>query len=68
VNARIIRAILGGARTPARDVVLLNAGAVIYVAGRAGSWREGVRRAARSIDSGRALARLEALRRMTQAA
>jgi len=60
-NARIVREVLDGRRGAARDVVLLNAGAAIYVAGRAASLGEGVRRAAESIDSGRARAVLEAL-------
>src|SRR6266852_4955775 len=41
-NARIIEAILGGARGPARDVVLLNAGASLFVAGAAASVDEGI--------------------------
>ena len=60
-NAQILRAILAGAEGPKRDVVLLNAAGAIYVAGRAATLREGVTRAAESIDSGRAQAALEAL-------
>lgn len=58
-NARILRDVLGGATGPARDVVLLNAGAAIVVAGLAADLREGVEAAARSIDGGAALERLE---------
>ncbi len=61
-NAQIALDVLGGKRGPTRDIVLLNAGAVIHVSGRAGSLPEGVEQAAESVDSGRALRALEALR------
>ena len=61
-NARLCLAVLAGRRGPARDVVLLNAGAAIHVAGRASSIAAGIARARESIDSGRAMAKLEALR------
>ncbi|MFM9278971.1 anthranilate phosphoribosyltransferase [Paenibacillus jiagnxiensis] len=60
-NAYIIRRILNGEKGPYRDVVLANAGACIYVAGRASSLQEGVHRAAKAIDSGRALEKLDQL-------
>lgn len=60
-NASIARDVLAGAGGPRRDIVVLNAGAAIYVAGRAASIAEGVRRAEESIDSGRARAALERL-------
>jgi anthranilate phosphoribosyltransferase len=60
-NAAHIRAVLGGAKGPYRDIVLLNAGAALLVAGKAKTLREGVALAADSIDSGKALAVLEAL-------
>jgi anthranilate phosphoribosyltransferase len=60
-NARIVRDILGGEHGAGRDIVLLNAGAAIYVGGAAGDLREGVELARRSIDSGSARARLDAL-------
>ena len=53
-NAGIVRDVLAGARGPARDVILLNAGAALLVAGRAGSVREGIAVAADALDSGRA--------------
>ncbi|MBW5446630.1 anthranilate phosphoribosyltransferase [Cohnella sp. CFH 77786] len=53
-NAVIIRRVLGGERSAYRDVVLANAGACIYVAGRAATLREGVELAAETIDSGKA--------------
>lgn len=59
-NARKARQILAGELDGApRDVVLLSAGAGIYVAGQAGSLAEGVSRARELLDSGAALARLE---------
>ena len=58
-NANIIRRIFAGEQGPYRDVVLANAGACIYVAGRAESLRDGVRVAAETIDSGRAGRKLE---------
>ena len=61
-NAAIAVRILSGERSPARDIVLLNAGAAIYVAGLAASLGDGIRMADRSIDDGSALARLERLR------
>ena len=60
-NARIVRRILEGERGARRDVVLANAGAAIYVGGAAGSIREGVDRARRSIDRGEALQVLDDL-------
>ncbi|MCA1847514.1 MAG: anthranilate phosphoribosyltransferase, partial [Actinobacteria bacterium] len=60
LNARILRGILSGEETGAsRDVVLLNAGAAIYVSGEAKTIEEGVRRAGESIGSGAALGALE---------
>jgi anthranilate phosphoribosyltransferase len=60
-NARIARQVLSGQPGPTRDIVLLNAGAAIHVGGKAASIAEGVRRAAESIDRGRAQAALDAL-------
>jgi anthranilate phosphoribosyltransferase len=62
VNAAIIEAVLGGEDGPRRDVVLLNAGAALEVAGRVGSLREGIELAAQTIDSGAALDKLARLR------
>jgi anthranilate phosphoribosyltransferase len=58
-NARIAHEVLGGAKNGARTAVLLTAGAASYVAGLAGSVREGVAVAAKSIDSGSARDRLD---------
>jgi anthranilate phosphoribosyltransferase len=61
VNARILREVLLGREGPARDVVLLNAGAAIYLGGKAGDLEEGISLARDSIDSGRAYRTLEGL-------
>jgi len=60
-NARLALSILSGEHGAGRDVVLLNAGATIYVAGLTESIAGGVKQAAESIDSGRAKATLDAL-------
>ena len=60
-NAAHIRAVLGGLKGSLRDIVLLNAAAALLVAGKASTLREGVALASESIDSGKALAVLEAL-------
>ena len=60
-NAQITRDILSGAQGPKRDAVLLNAGASLYIGGKAKCMAEGVRLAAELIDSGKALATLEKL-------
>ena len=60
-NAVILYNILKGGRGPKRDVVLLNASAALVVAGAARDFREGVRIAAESIDSGKSLGLLERL-------
>lgn len=52
-NGEIALSVLGGAAGPARDVVLLNAGAALFVAGAVADIREGVAAAAAAIDSGR---------------
>ncbi|EGK13968.1 anthranilate phosphoribosyltransferase [Desmospora sp. 8437] len=59
VNARIIRGIFQGKPGPCRDVVLANAGAVLTIAGRAGGLQEGIHLAGKTVDEGRALAKLE---------
>ena len=59
-NAKITKAILDGTEQGAkRDVVLLNAGATLYIGGLADSIAEGIKQAAASIDSGKALKVLE---------
>lgn len=66
VNAGILLDVLEGRdRGAKRAVVLLNAGAVIYVSGLAADLREGVELAAKSIDSGAARAKLQTLIEVT---
>lgn len=64
-SAAVIRAVLDGTAGPARDVVLLNAGAALYVSGRVGSHADGLAEAARAIDSGAASERLRQLVELT---
>ncbi len=66
-NAAIIRAVLGGERSPRRDVVLLNSAAALVAAGRADHIADAVPFAAKSIDSGAAAGKLSALARFTSA-
>lgn len=54
--------VLNGNKSPARDIVLLNAGAAIYVSGKAESLKDGINKAAQVLDNGLALAKLEALK------
>lgn len=61
-NAAILLDILKGKKGPKRDMVLLNSGAAIYLAGKADSLKEGVKAASESIDSGAALQKLEELK------
>jgi anthranilate phosphoribosyltransferase len=58
-NAQVLRDVLSGAPGTERSLSVLNAGAAIYVAGRADSLAEGVRAAERSIDDGGAASVLE---------
>lgn len=60
-NASIIRAVLGGEKSPRRDVVVLNAAAALVAAGRADHIAVAIPLAVRSIDSGAAAAKLQAL-------
>jgi anthranilate phosphoribosyltransferase len=53
-NAEVLREIFAGAKGPKRDIVLLNAGAALYVAGMAKSIKEGTALAAKAIDEGKA--------------
>ena len=65
-NAAIILGILDGAKSPRRDVVLLNAAAALVAAGRANRLGDGVPMAAHAIDSGAATQKLTALVAFTQ--
>jgi anthranilate phosphoribosyltransferase len=65
-NAGIFREVIAGEKGPRRDVVLLNAGASLFVGGMAHSVREGIDRAAHAIDSGAARAKLDAMVKASQ--
>ena len=54
-NAQITKDILSGAKGPKREAVLLNAGASLYIAGKAPTMKDGVKLAAEIIDSGKAM-------------
>lgn len=60
-NARMFREVLSGEPGAARDAVLMNAGAAIYLGGLARSIAGGISCAEESVDSGMALRKLEAL-------
>ena len=60
-NAKITREILNGAAGPKRNAVLMNAGAALYIGGKADSIKEGIDLAASIIDSKKALETLEKL-------
>ncbi len=53
-NSAIALSVLGGEPGPARDVIVLNAGAALFAAGRAADVAEGVELAIEAVDSGRA--------------
>jgi anthranilate synthase/phosphoribosyltransferase len=59
-NAETVHRILAGEKGPKRDIVLLNAGAALYIAQKAASLEEGINLAAETIDSGAAAAKLDA--------
>jgi anthranilate phosphoribosyltransferase len=67
-NTAIARAVLSGAPGPPRDIVLVNAAAALVVAGRADAFLPAMRLAAATIDSGAALAKVDALARFNAAA
>jgi len=60
-NARIIERVLAGERGPARDVVLMNAGAGLMISGEAATVSEGILMASRAIDRGDARRTLDQL-------
>ena len=65
-NAEAALAVLRGQPGPHRDIVLLNAGAALVVAGEASSLADGLGRAAGSIDGGQALRCLDGLVRLSK--
>lgn len=66
-NAEIIRTMLGGEKSARRDVVLLNSAAALVAAGRADHIGDAIPIAEKSIDSGAAKGKLEALVRFSSA-
>ena len=60
-NGKIIRDILNGEKGPKRDMVVLNASAAFVSAGFADNFSDGFERAVDSIDSGRAMEKLDSL-------
>lgn len=65
-SVKTILSVLDNQAGPARDIVMLNAGAAIYVAGLAETLREGVQKADAAIASGEARNRLDRLVVLTQ--
>jgi len=57
-NAQILLEVLGGQTGPRRDILLLNAGAAIYIGKKADTIADGVKIAAEIIDSGKAMKKL----------
>jgi len=64
-NARITLDILHGVRGPKRDIVLMNAAAALMVSGLASDLETGIALAADAIDSGKALAKLNQIRKLS---
>ncbi len=65
-NAQIILAVLKGEHGPRRDIVLMNAAASLVAGSKAKDFKEGVKLAAGSIDSGKALEKLMKLIELTR--
>ena len=64
-NAAIVLSVLGGERSPKRDIVLMNSSAAFVCAGNAKDFKAGVKLAAASIDTGKALEKLNKLVELT---
>jgi len=67
-NAEILKHIFAGQTGAGRDIVLLNAAAALWVAGKVNGISEGLSMAAQAIDTGKAMQTLDALVSFTQAA
>jgi anthranilate phosphoribosyltransferase len=65
-SAHMVDSVLAGERIPARDIVLLNAGAAIYIAGKAADLAQGIALATDAIDNGGARRKLQQLAAFTQ--
>jgi anthranilate phosphoribosyltransferase len=66
--AALFRRVLEGEPGPARDIVLVNAAAAVYVSGQAENLGEGLARATEALDSGKAREKLERLVEVSQEA
>jgi anthranilate phosphoribosyltransferase len=66
-NAEIVTSVLAGQRGPARDIVILNAGAALYAADLVDSMAGGIARARAALESGAAKAKLAELVQATNA-
>jgi len=66
-NAGIIRAVFSGQRGAKSDIVALNAGAAIYICGRADSLAKGVQRAQQILENGSAAIKLDEMIKYTNA-
>ncbi len=67
VNAKITLDILNGEQGPRREVVLMNAAAALIVSGKAGDFAAAIDIASEAIDSKKAIAKLEEIKRVTNA-
>ncbi len=65
-SLEIIKSVFNGEKIPARDIVLLNSGAAIYVAGLADSIKSGIEKAKQLIDDGSAMKKLTQLAEYSQ--
>lgn len=65
-NLAIMRRLLAGEKGPVRDIVMFNAACAMFIAGLVGDLRDGLDRAAASIDSGAAAEVLEGVARASQ--
>jgi anthranilate phosphoribosyltransferase len=64
-NARVLREVLGGAKGPVREAVVLNAAAALWIAGASPGLREGAAKARQVLDGGGAARKLAALAELT---
>jgi anthranilate phosphoribosyltransferase len=65
-NLKLAQSVLSGEHGPPRDVVLLNGGASLYVAGLADSIQAGIQRTAEELDSGRVKAKISHIAEVSQ--
>jgi anthranilate phosphoribosyltransferase len=64
-NAKIVKDVISGEKGPRRDIVLLNASAALVAGCMAKNFKDGIKIAIESIDSGKALKKLESLKEFT---